>query len=317
MKKSAFCVILVQLLVLISSTDSMTLEIHRSKSHSDQTGDLTPLVVTLSSEDVAKKMKGVDLICIVDVSGSMVGYRIELMKDSLKYLVNLMNEQDNFALITFESTTKVINEFTKMTPENKTNILENINKLAAYGGTNTFPALEKALELINQDYSNGERVASIILLTDGFDSNDLANRFKYLLNTKNKSDYTFTLHTFGYGSEHDPKRMIELARVKGGSYLAVNDISNVQDFYLKMYGSLSTICNVNLNLTIQSNFAIKKVFGREEMYSSLLYYKTDTNNKIISSFFNTLFIQVVYGKYYSIVVLVDIPQDNPIGTEVR
>ena len=71
MEKRAFCIILVQILVLISSTYSMKLEIHRSKSHFDQIGVLTPLVVTLSSEDITKKMKGVDLICIVDISGSM------------------------------------------------------------------------------------------------------------------------------------------------------------------------------------------------------------------------------------------------------
>ena len=110
--------------------------------------------------------------------------------------------------------------------------------------------------------------------------------------------------------------MHELAKVKGGSYLAINDISNVQDFYLKMYGSLSTICNVNLNIAIQSNFIINKVYGMEEMYRYSLHNKTDTNNKILSSLFNTILIQAVYGKQYSFVVLVDIPQDIPMGTEV-
>ena len=319
MKKKAFCIILVQILVLISSTDkdSMTLEINRSKSHYDQTGDLTPLVVTLSSEDITKKMKGVDLICIVDVSGSMSGIKFKLVIESLKYLVNVMNEQDNFALIAFESTAKVINEFTKMTPENKKNITKKINELRAYGGTNTYPALEKALELIQQDYSHGERIASIILLMDGQDGHgDLINRFNILLSTTNKADYAFTLHTFGYGEDHDAKTMLQLAKIKGGSYLAVNDLYDVQDFYLKIYGSLSTICNTNLNLTIQSNFIINKVYGMEEMYRSSLYNKTDTNNKILSSLFSTVLIQIVYGKQYSFVVLVDIPKDIPIGTEI-
>jgi hypothetical protein len=73
MNKRILCIVLVQILALISSKgkDSMSLEIDRSKSHFDQTGDLTPLVVTLSSEDKSQKIKGVDLTCIVDVSGSM------------------------------------------------------------------------------------------------------------------------------------------------------------------------------------------------------------------------------------------------------
>jgi uncharacterized protein with von Willebrand factor type A (vWA) domain len=186
-------------------------------------------------------MKGVDLICIVDISGSMAGDKIELVKESLKYLVNLMNEQDNFSLIVFESVAKVINEFTKMTPENKINILKNINMLRASGGTNIFSVLEKALELINQDYSNGERIASIILLTDGESNTNLAIRFRDLLKAENKTDYIFTLHTFGYASELNARQMIDLTKVKGGSFLPVYDISDVQDFYLKMYGALSTI----------------------------------------------------------------------------
>ena len=83
----------------------------KSMSHSDQTGKLTPLVVSLSSEDKSQKVKGVDLICIVEFSGSMSypSSKIELVKESLKYLVNLMNEEDNLAIVKFESTSRIVN----------------------------------------------------------------------------------------------------------------------------------------------------------------------------------------------------------------
>jgi Mg-chelatase subunit ChlD len=321
MNKRILCIILVQILVLISSKgkDSMSLEIHRSKSHFDQTGDLTPLVVTLSSEDKTQKIKGVDLICIVDVSGSMSGDKIKLVKESLEHLVKLMNEEDNLALITFSSDAEVINELTPMTQENKTDLLKNIDNLYAYGGTNIYPALEKALDLIAHDYSTGERIASIILLSDGQDNysyNSLLSRFENLLETTNKTNYAFTLHTFGYGEDHDEEIMLNLAKIQSGSFLFVNDLADVQDFYLKIYGSLSTICNVNLNLTIQSSYTIKNISGIDDLYKASLSNKTDTNNKTILFSFNTVLIQVVSGKKYSYVVLVDIPKDTPFGTEV-
>jgi uncharacterized protein with von Willebrand factor type A (vWA) domain len=87
------------LIVLISNANLASLEISKSKSHYEHTGSLTPLVISLSSEDKKEKIKGVDIFCIVDVSGSMSGEPLELVKESLKYLVDLMNEQDNFALI--------------------------------------------------------------------------------------------------------------------------------------------------------------------------------------------------------------------------
>ena len=107
--------ILVGILILISNKDSPSLEIHRSRSHADQTKNLTPLVVTLSTEDRTEKMKDVDLICIVDVSGSMSGNKIQLVKKSLTFLLNKMTDKDKIALISFSSYTKIINEFTQMT----------------------------------------------------------------------------------------------------------------------------------------------------------------------------------------------------------
>ena len=321
MNKGLLFTILVQILVLISShvKNSTTLEIHRARAHTDITGNLTPLVVTLSSEDVCEKIKGVDLICIVDVSGSMSGDKILLVKQSLEKLVNLTNETDNLALIKFDSSSEVINGFTPMTQENKKKILTNINNLNAYGGTYIYSALEKALELITHDYSTGERIASIILLSDGRDSYSsevLSNKFITLLENKEKDDYAFTLHTLGYGRDHDPDLMWELAKVKGGSFLYVEKLKAVQDFYFTIYGALSTVCNVNINLTIQSSFTINKIYGMEDMYKASLTNETDNDNKLILFSFNTVLIQAVCGKQYAYVVLVDIPKGTPLGTEV-
>ena len=85
------------------------------------------MVVSLSCPDQQEKMKPVDLICIVDISGSMSGDKIKLVRESLKYLVNLMNEEDNFALVKFDSYAVVVNNFTKMSEENKTLLIENID----------------------------------------------------------------------------------------------------------------------------------------------------------------------------------------------
>ena len=312
-KKFFYINILVGILVLISNKDSPSLEIHRSRSHIDQTKNLTPLVVTLSTEDKSEKMKDVDLICIVDVSGSMSGNKIQLVRESLKSLVNYMTEKDNLALITFSDYVEKITEFTQMTPENKTLLLEDIDELYASGGTRIYPALETAVRMLKDNYSSGERIASIIFLSDGqdiYEKSQVVPKFKKLISNRTLSNYTFTLHTFGYGNDHDPNLLLELAKAKGGGFFFIKQLSDVQDAYLYIFGSLSTVYDVNLNLTIQSNFKIEKVYGMEDMYQASL----SNNTKVYS--FNTVIIQVIYGKRYAYVVLVDIPPDTPYGTEV-
>ena len=61
-------VISLQIFVLISNKDEISLNIYRARAHLDQTGNFIPLVVSLSCPDQQEKMKPVDLICIVDIS---------------------------------------------------------------------------------------------------------------------------------------------------------------------------------------------------------------------------------------------------------
>ena len=196
-------VIIFQIVLLKANADSPSLTIGRSRAHQDKSGDYTPLVVSLSTEDKAEKVKPVDLICIVDVSGSMSGEPINLVKESLKYLVKLMTDSDNFALVTFSDESYLINDLTKMTQENKNLILDNIEKLYVIGGTNIYSGLEEGLQLIKNDYSSGDRIASMILLSDGADNyyyDRVISMFKNLIVSKGKKDYVFTLNTFGYGN---------------------------------------------------------------------------------------------------------------------
>ena len=85
---------LIVLLNVVPSNQLVSLEINKSKRHEDQTGQSTPVVITISCDDVVQKANPVDLICIVDISGSMGGEKIELVKDSLKYISNLMDKND-------------------------------------------------------------------------------------------------------------------------------------------------------------------------------------------------------------------------------
>ena len=123
MRKNLFIIFFISQLFLLKSDDSsINLNIYRSKTHEDKTGDLTPLVISVSSDDVKKKTTYADFIFVVDISGSMWGEPMELVKDTLSYIVNQTSENDNIALITFDDDAYLNQPLTKMTEANK-NIL--------------------------------------------------------------------------------------------------------------------------------------------------------------------------------------------------
>jgi hypothetical protein len=81
----------------------------------------------------------------------------------------------------------------------------------------------------------------------------------------------------------------------------------VQDAYLEIYGSLSTTCKINVELTVQSNFQIEKIYGIEDMYEASLIDKKTFKFKLI---------HFVYGKKYNYVALVNVPENTEIGTVI-
>jgi len=203
MKKMLFfSIVIFQIFKLISTYDkklnnTLSIEITKSKSHEDQTGQLIPLVVTISSSDIDEKVKGVDIIFVVDVSGSMAGEKLDLVKESLKYLVSIMDERDRFALVTFSDSSYLINDLTKMTRDNKNEVITNINILRDIGGTNIYSGLEEGLSLLRENYTYSDNVASIILLSDGLDNYlyyQVVNRFNELLIQQNKKEYMLLLY---------------------------------------------------------------------------------------------------------------------------
>ena len=309
-KRILYLILLYFSIFYLSNSANLTIE--RSLEHEDKSGNYTPLVVSLTTEDTEYKAKPVDLICIVDVSGSMYGDKIDQVKYSLNYLVNRSESIDNFALVTFSDKSQIVHNFTKMTEDNKSLFRKSIEKLEAYGGTNIYSGLENGLKLLTQDYSSGEKIASMILLSDGYDNyypSTVISKFKDLMKTQNKSDYAFTVHTFGYGSDYNYELLKDISLIMDGSFFHVFNLAEIGDYYLTIYGFLSTVMDVNVKLEIESQFEIIEVYGQEDMHKAIL--KRDT----ISSF-SVENIHIGYGRNYKYVVLVDVPKFTPFGTEV-
>ena len=113
-----------------------------------------------------------------------------------------------------------------MTNETKKIFMEKIEKIMAKGGTNILSGLEKAVEILKEEKSkennnepmNQMRVKTIMLLSDGYDNDyegdEIAEEMKKMTKGFNLS---FTMHTFGYGEDYDPKLMSKLANLRDGS----------------------------------------------------------------------------------------------------
>ncbi|MFQ6115661.1 MAG: VIT domain-containing protein, partial [bacterium] len=105
-----------------------------------------------------------DVVLVADVSSSMEGPRLQVLKEALIYFVQQLKPTDRFNVVAFStSVAKFQSDLVAATPNNVQAALNYISGLAALGLTNLEAALTSAL---NQSFDIAARNL-IILITDG------------------------------------------------------------------------------------------------------------------------------------------------------
>ena len=98
--------ILVIYLFQITISSKISFDISRSKSFNN----LTPLNVHLQTPDTTERINPIDLILLVDDSGSMNGQKLSLIKETIPQMINLMGDEDRLSIFKFTySPTRLLN----------------------------------------------------------------------------------------------------------------------------------------------------------------------------------------------------------------
>lgn len=120
-----------------------------------------------SSMSITSIVSPIELVLVIDTSGSMSGSNMTSTKQSATTLVNNLFDiasQIQVSVISFESTARLCT-----TSSDRNTVLETINSLYASGGTNMSPALDIAKNIFEQTIKNGDEkiYPYLIVLTDG------------------------------------------------------------------------------------------------------------------------------------------------------
>ncbi|CAK64168.1 unnamed protein product (macronuclear) [Paramecium tetraurelia] len=218
---------------------------------------------------------GVDLICLIDISGSMIGVKIEMVKASLIVLLQFLGDNDRLQLITFDNDAHRLTPLKTVTNQNKSYFTQIIKQIKANGGNRISEATKMAFyQLKSRKYINN--VTSVFLLSDGVDYT--YPEVKNQIQTVNE---VFTLHTFGFGEDHDAQMMTQLCNLKSGSFYFVQDVTLLDEFFADALGGLISVVGEQLEITLSSSapppyqdIQISKTYGNMWQKKGNQYYIT-------------------------------------------
>ncbi len=157
-----------------------------------------------------------EYIFVVDVSGSMNGFPLDITKKLMRNLLGNLRYDDMFNVVLFASASQLFStESAYATPENIEDAIEVMTKRQGGGGTNMLSALERTVNLPKCE--NGLS-RSIIVVTDGYVSVETE-----VYDLIRKSNNEFNFFSFGIGSSVNRSIIEGIAHVGNGEPLFITD----------------------------------------------------------------------------------------------
>jgi Ca-activated chloride channel family protein len=155
-----------------------------------------------------------EYIFIVDVSGSMYGFPLDISKKLLKDLIGNLRPTDKFNVLLFSGGSSLMSEQSlPATSENIQRAINLIDRQRGGGGTELLPALKRALSLTRSEgYSR-----SVVMATDGYVT---VEEEVFDLIRKNLGDAN--MFTFGIGSSVNRHLLEGMARIGMGEPFVIS-----------------------------------------------------------------------------------------------
>ena len=173
--------------------------------------------VTVAAEDEPSEVaprKAVDLVCVLDRSGSMQGCKLEDMKSALKGIIQELGAWDRVSVVTFSDRASRDAPLMAMSEEGKRRFELALLGVFAGGGTDIGAGLELALRVLRQRRCRNS-VTALLLLTDGQDASAPAALPALV---RMACAEGCSIYGFGLGEDHDSGLMRHLGEMARSPY---------------------------------------------------------------------------------------------------
>jgi uncharacterized protein YegL len=231
--------------------------------------------VSKDLDEIERVRPSLDLVCVIDISGSMEGAKVDLVRQTIGFLVTKLTKHDRLSLVVFDNSAFRVCPLLPCDETNRPLLEEYASRFTAEGGTDMLSGLECGLKVL-ASRRTFNTVTSLFFLSDGVDNNRdtaLARSQEALTRYRSQIRGEFTVHTFGYGSDHDSNIMCNIADQGLGAFHYVERFDSIAEAFADSFGGLvsqvARSVEVRLELlpaSVQCRITKMYTKGDEEVY---------------------------------------------------
>ncbi|CAN6310883.1 unnamed protein product [Urochloa humidicola] len=205
-----------------------------------------------SAADAEAPRAPLDLVTVLDVSGSMSGNKLRLLKQAMRFVIDNLGPNDRLSVVSFSDSASREIRLTRMSDDGKASANHAVDSLVAGGSTDIGRGLRVASNVLaHRRYRNA--VTSVILLSDGQDTVIGGRNFTRLVPNPFRAAGTRPgpIHTFGFGTDHDAAAMHTIAEVTGGTFSFIENLAVIQDAFAQCIGGLLSVVAQGARIAVE------------------------------------------------------------------
>ncbi len=275
------------------------------------------IMATLQTPNNINKSKRtpIDISCVIDVSGSMAGSKIVLVRKALLYLVTKLQPEDRLSIVMFSEAATTILDWTFMNEVGKQKANEQVSThIHEKTSTNMGSGLQSGLELFKNRPTDGSiRTSTMILFTDGeanvgfvtpLEYQNLLREYDALLKETHLS-----IHTFGFGEQHNSQLLSLISEYAKGFYFYIANEELIAEKF--------ALCFKNLFQSYLSHVTLFMHILDRRYYVKTISYPYVTSKEIASAFYDVNVGSMSYSEKRHVLIQIGAPiESNPIDSKI-
>ena len=175
-----------------------------------------------------------DVFLVLDQSGSMDGEKFQQAQDALEYILEHLNPEDRFNIISFSTGTRLYADQLQPASQAEDGIRW-VRALSAHGSTDINRALLETFAQTDQ-----ERTSLVIFLTDGLPTEGVTGRDSILANLNAAAPPNLRLFAFGVGFDVDTHLLDAMSQDHHGQSAYVRPGEALDEAISTFYTTIST-----------------------------------------------------------------------------
>jgi Ca-activated chloride channel family protein len=200
----------------------------------------------------------VDIVIVLDRSGSMNGRKISDARQAVLNLLSCLSAQDRLALITYSDGVQVVSGLQRITAEQRKRLQTLISGVTASGATNLGAGLMAGIDVILSATDTGN-AAKLILISDGLANKGITNSTRLSEMASIAVTKEFAVSTVGVGNDFNERLMTAIADHGAGNYYYLEDPLAFAEVFQQEFGYTKATVATNVSVALQLGDGISLV----------------------------------------------------------